>query len=311
MTDLNKKARWANEAIGPASSVLRHAARGLVDLPTDVTPGARQVAQLTTWRAAQSYAIKPIGEALEELAKLPDWSGGFLVADNVDFDWRTAPFRSYDSFEDFYRKELEPTWGAWDKLQATYRALVAGEIDDQQAEIEVKLSQRIAEAEPLDQHGGDRRQGERPWPPDRVKHLRSLSEDGHTYAEMAKELGVSVPTISRQLRRLRQSKTDDQNQGDNITLKKIIERGTDPTYLAARIKRDHPEIAERIDEYSSIYAAAKAAGLVQRSPLKNLFADWNKARSRNAPFFLRRLVLSRTEIAEMAEIPGILWVVRR
>jgi hypothetical protein len=124
MTDLNKKARWATEAISPANTVLRNVGRGLVDLPSDVTPGARQVAQLTAWRAAQSYAIAPIGAALEELSKLSNWSGGFLVAETINFDWRTAPFKHYDSFEDFYRKELEPTWRAWDHLQETYRRLI-------------------------------------------------------------------------------------------------------------------------------------------------------------------------------------------
>ena len=127
MTDLGKKFRWATEAIAPANEVLGRAGRSLVDLPTDVTPGARQVAQLTAWRAAQSYAIDPVTAALEELSKLPDWSGGFLVADTVNFDWRTAPFKHYDSFEDFYRRELEPTWEAWDRLQKTCRRLIARE----------------------------------------------------------------------------------------------------------------------------------------------------------------------------------------
>jgi hypothetical protein len=97
----------------------------LVDLTIDVTPGARQVAQLTAWRAAQSYAIGPIGAALEELSKLSDWSGGFLVAETINFDWRTAPFKRYASFEDFFRKELAATWRAWDELQGTYRRLIA------------------------------------------------------------------------------------------------------------------------------------------------------------------------------------------
>ena len=79
MTDLGKKSRCANEAIGPANEILRRAGRGLVDLPSDVTPGARQVAQLTAWRAAQSYAINPVQTAFEELSRLPDWSGKFLV----------------------------------------------------------------------------------------------------------------------------------------------------------------------------------------------------------------------------------------
>lgn len=34
-------------------------------------------------------------------------------------------------------------------------------------------------------------------------------------------------------------------------------------YLAARIKRDHPDIAARIDEFPSMRAAAKAAGIIK------------------------------------------------
>ena len=130
MNDLSKKSRWANEAMAPAAGMLGRAGRSLFDLPTDVTPGARQVAQLSAWRAAQSYAIDPVRAALEELAKLPDWTGGFLVADTIKFDWRTAPFRHYKSFEDFYRRELEPTWEAWDQVQKTCRRLIAGKMDE-------------------------------------------------------------------------------------------------------------------------------------------------------------------------------------
>lgn len=115
-SDLAKKSRWAAEAIGPTNTVLRQAVRGLVDLPVDVTPGARQVAQLAGWRCAQDYALGPVTEAIEELSKLENWSGGFLVTDSTNFDWRTCPFRRYASFEDFWRTEMEPTWRAWDEL---------------------------------------------------------------------------------------------------------------------------------------------------------------------------------------------------
>jgi hypothetical protein len=52
----------------------------------------------------------------------------------------------------------------------------------------------------------------------------------------------------------------DKNQVDKINLPK---GGTSADYLAARIKRDHPEIAARIDEFPSVRAAAKAAGIVK------------------------------------------------
>ena len=58
-------------------------------------------------------------------------------------------------------------------------------------------------------------------------------------------------------------KSEKVDQGDNITLKSG--RGTDPSYLAARIKRDHPEIAARVEagEFKSIRAAAIEAGIVK------------------------------------------------
>jgi hypothetical protein len=73
MTELSDKARWADEAISPASSMLHRTCRRLADLPRDVTPGARQVAQLTAWRAAQVYALGPVEKAMTELQTLPDW----------------------------------------------------------------------------------------------------------------------------------------------------------------------------------------------------------------------------------------------
>lgn len=123
MSDLSKKARWASEAIGPTNTVLRQAVRGLVDLPVDVTPGARQVAQLTAWRCAQDAALGKVTAAIEELSSLTDWSGGFLVADTVNFDWRTCPFRHYASFHDFWLQEMEPTWQAWDALHKLAQGL--------------------------------------------------------------------------------------------------------------------------------------------------------------------------------------------
>lgn len=110
---LAARAQWAKEAIGPAKSMLGPAGRALHDLPIDVTRGARPVAELTAWSAAQRYALPRIASALEQVSLLPDWSGGFLVADGIYFDWRMAPFRHYRSYDQFYREELEPTWKPW------------------------------------------------------------------------------------------------------------------------------------------------------------------------------------------------------
>lgn len=54
-------------------------------------------------------------------------------------------------------------------------------------------------------------------------------------------------------------------KGDNITFSM---RGTHAAYLQARLKRDAPEIAERLRraEYPSTRAAAIAAGISHRKP---------------------------------------------
>src|SRR4051812_29948365 len=52
------------------------------------------------------------------------------------------------------------------------------------------------------------------------------------------------------------------NRGDNVT---STERGNTADYLAARIKRDRPDIAEAVErgEFKSIRQAALAAGIVK------------------------------------------------
>jgi hypothetical protein len=117
--------------------------RTLADLPDDVTPGARQVAMVTMFRAAQADLLQPIMEALRQLSELPaeTWtSGGFLVADHINFSWRTAPFKHYVSFDEFYEQELAEIWGRWSDLQATYEQLHRGEIGTAEAEARIRRS---------------------------------------------------------------------------------------------------------------------------------------------------------------------------
>ena len=127
--DYIDKARWLNEVIIPASNISDKVSRTVADLPIDVTPGARQVAMVTTFRAAQADLLEPIMQALEELEALPNWEGGFLVADNIRFNWKTAPFKHYKSFSDFYQQELAEIWGKWSELQETYHRYKRGELD--------------------------------------------------------------------------------------------------------------------------------------------------------------------------------------
>jgi hypothetical protein len=56
--------------------------------------------------------------------------------------------------------------------------------------------------------------------------------------------------------------------------------GTAPGYLAARLKRDHPEIAAAVErgEYPSVHAAAIAAGIVKpRTPYGDMVSGWRRA----------------------------------
>jgi hypothetical protein len=72
--------------------------------------------------------------------------------------------------------------------------------------------------------------------------------------------------------------TGGKRQVDNIKLAR--KGGTRATYLAARIIRDHPEIAEAVKrgEYPLIRAAAKAAGIIKPpDAYKQLLAWWDRA----------------------------------
>jgi hypothetical protein len=55
--------------------------------------------------------------------------------------------------------------------------------------------------------------------------------------------------------------------------------GTSSRYRIARLKRDHPEIADALarGEYPSVRAAAKAAGLVHEpTPIEYVYRYWRK-----------------------------------
>jgi hypothetical protein len=131
--------------------------RALDDVAQFVGEGAKEVAVLTVVARQQAFELAPVMEALQKLSKVTDWSHKFLVAHDLkpnprnwtSFDWRDSPWRKYESFEDFYRQELEQVWGRWADLQATYAKVVSGEITEPDA-------RRII----LRGHGGDRRSKE-------------------------------------------------------------------------------------------------------------------------------------------------------
>jgi len=67
-------------------------------------------------------------------------------------------------------------------------------------------------------------------------------------------------------------------RSDNIT---PTSRGSDPDYLAARIKRDYPDIHERLlaGEYTTLHAAALDAGLTAKRRAINLESPASAART--------------------------------
>jgi len=119
------------DVITPAAEGARKQRR-IRDLPKDMSPGSREVALLTAVTKAQAESIIPMAEALQSLRdKGPDiWSGKFLVAEEGDFNWRTAPWKKYESFEDFYDKELAPVFGAYEEFLQVADRVARGEISE-------------------------------------------------------------------------------------------------------------------------------------------------------------------------------------
>jgi len=74
---------------------------------------------------------------------------------------------------------------------------------------------------------------------------------------------------------------------DNI--KGFTGGGTSKSYLASRLKRDHPDVAKRVEagEFRSIRAAAVAAGIVRvKTPLDELNYWWGKASDEERRVFM-------------------------
>ena len=139
---------WA-DILGPArefeAAVTK--TRSLYDLPI-VGDGAKEIALLSIFKEEQRFAFEPVMRALQRLSELTDWSPTFFVCDRVEskfFDWRQMPLRQYSSFQDFYQRELEATWGKWETLQHTWSEVVKGKITEDEG-------RRIV----LHGHGGDR-----------------------------------------------------------------------------------------------------------------------------------------------------------
>jgi hypothetical protein len=133
------KRRWSEEALTPIAKEGQKLAaivgRTLNDLPATIPKVQRDVAKLTAIRCYQRQALPGVMESLERLRAETDWNQPFLVCDaDKGFDWRTAPVRRYAGFEDFYKRELEATWGEWAKLKSAWSDLVEHKITEEEFE---------------------------------------------------------------------------------------------------------------------------------------------------------------------------------
>jgi hypothetical protein len=84
-----------------------------------------------------------------------------------------------------------------------------------------------------------------------------------------------------------------QYSNQDLDTSKSSAKGTTSRYRIARLKRDHPDIAEALarGEYRSVRAAAKAAGFVRElSPLDYLRRYWRKLSAEDRAKFLAEML---------------------
>ena len=118
-----------------------------------------------------------------------------------------------------------------------------------------------------------------------VSGVRVLQATGRTAPITPAEAMAAAPKLATHGRPTK----GNENKGNIVTLKA---RGNSKEFLAARINRDHPEIAERVKagEFKSIRAAAIVAGIVKvKTPLERLFAEWKKASQEERAEFLKSI----------------------
>jgi len=108
--------------------------------------------------------------------------------------------------------------------------------------------------------------------------------------------GVDAPVTLEEAQKLgrhggdRRSDKVRANQVDNINLKH--KGGTDPVYITAKLKRDHPHIADRLaaGEFRSARAAGIEAGIVKpESPLTTIRRAWKRMSPADRETFLREI----------------------
>lgn len=97
-----------------------------------------------------------------------------------------------------------------------------------------------------------------------VEGLHKLDTTQPVPLKAAVEAGQRAAQVMEQAPEMKgQGRPKNDEKGDNVTFSS--DRGNEATYLSARLKRDHPEIAAKVlrGEYRSIRAAALDAGIIK------------------------------------------------
>ena len=161
---LSETGSKVTEIANAASKVEGVMPRALDDMPKFVHhKGAKEIAVLTVAAREQAFTFRPVMEALQLLSSGGiDWSMDYLVAHDLaddskirgpSFSWKDSPWRRYSSFEDFYKRELEPTWGKWETLQHTWSEVVKGNLTEEKARLIILRKQGRPRKD--DEKGGD------------------------------------------------------------------------------------------------------------------------------------------------------------
>lgn len=152
MATHKKRTDLVMEVMPNAEEMARNKTKAFNELPLlDTFDGIREVSMLTAWARSQDAALEPVMTALLRLRDLKwDPERKFMIVNNArHLDWTTMPRREYPSFDEFYRLELEPSWGKWSDLEREWGEVTRGTktVDEVQRRF-------------LRGHGGDRRSEE-------------------------------------------------------------------------------------------------------------------------------------------------------
>ena len=156
----------------------------------------------------------------------------------------------YESKEDFIAKRVQVYIDRHQHLQGYIKSYAQDRERQLQDNIESK-----PKANPPDHNGCMK------VTPDKLQTIFDLRSQGMTQQAIAEKVGVHRNTVNKSLH----------NAGDNITNTVQVEptekeRGTSQGYLIGRLKRDYPEVIDKIGkgkEYPSVRSAAIATGIIK------------------------------------------------